>query len=194
MSDDFNLTEQRDSVSRDQPLHASPLIQIGQMVGADEPFLLSVGADLDACAPLPRADLKTRAVLGEGVWTVFIDKRDRHQKLCLAILCVISVPDLLEIQLVPAVRSVFAQISLVLIFNTIPKRVYGLGQLPAVHFPSVHRVGHHGGITACVDRRAIDTHEPVFAPHLPAVVAAVVAGFQPGEEAFGPWAGWGAPR
>jgi hypothetical protein len=88
MTDNVDLAQERNPVQRE-------IVKIGQLIGAHEAVFVGMSLDGDLLTPLPRADLKTRAIFRQGVWAIFIRKRDGHSILRRTLLCVISVTNAL---------------------------------------------------------------------------------------------------
>src|SRR5215831_1683183 len=137
MSDKVDTVQQREAIRR-QLIHRELLVEVGEFVSADQEVLPRMGPHLNSPAPPSGTDLKTRAVLGEGVGTfrgrvrrvtTVVDKGDRSQKFLRRRIAVVYVPNLFQIELIPP-TSLYSFIALVFVDYSVAKRVGRLSKLP----------------------------------------------------------------
>src|SRR2546429_2035449 len=97
-----------------------------------------MGADLDPGATPGRADFEARLVGGKRVGTGLVHEVDRDHELGGVGGSVVAVTDGLEINLIPAMRSVLAtRLPLIEVFDAVSERIAGLGQMPREDAPAV---------------------------------------------------------
>src|SRR5579859_7324427 len=105
----------------------------------------------------------------------------------------VDVADLRKVELIPLVCIFDLNgVALVPVIDAIAKGVDGAGKLPGVDLRRVSGVSDDGGILTDGFRCAVDTHQPVFTPHLPVIIVRVAIMVDVGKQALG--TGTIAPR
>src|SRR5437868_6816640 len=99
-------------------------IQVVEPVNPRKTGNIRMGTDLDACATPGGADLEPRLVDGESVGTSLVDEVYSHHELGRRWWPEISVSDAFQIQLVPAMRTLFTTgLPFVPIFDPVAERI-----------------------------------------------------------------------
>jgi hypothetical protein len=127
------------------------LIEVDQSIGAHQAFAVGVGADLNAGAATACADLESCTMIREWIGPFFIEKRDRDQEFLGggaigAKICVVRIPNPVQIDLIPVMVRGIARIALIVILNEVTEGIDRLCKVPAKDLGAILWIGNDGRV------------------------------------------------